>query len=343
MAKKAKEAIKEILQNQGLVVEKPVRNWISTGCTILDLALANQWPGGIPGGRFVQIFGASSTCKTVLGMTTLGAAQRQGGLAFFADVEHTFDAHWATLYGLDVTKDSFQLGYPISKDEWKQPRTVEDFWDIYIPWIINAKSDGSKVVVVDSLAALTDAKELETNIGDSASYAAKAKQMSKGFRKYISEVANEDVTVIFLDQTRANISGYGEKEITAGGEAIPFYMSTRIHLKPAGRVLDSKGNVIGIEVYFLVKKNKAGIPYREGNFRILFNYGLDDIWSNLNFIKRYKDGASSKTVTFAGETKQMSYMIAHVEKNNLEKQLQEETVAVWNEQFTIKKRKERVW
>ena len=59
----------------------PVKQYLSTGCTLLDLAIADRLPGGFPAGRISQVYGNESTGKSVLAMEALGSAQRQGGRA----------------------------------------------------------------------------------------------------------------------------------------------------------------------------------------------------------------------------------------------------------------------
>ncbi len=60
---------------------KSTKEFFSTGCTILDLAITNKLPGGFPGGRISHVYGEKSTTKSALAIEPLGAAQRKGGLA----------------------------------------------------------------------------------------------------------------------------------------------------------------------------------------------------------------------------------------------------------------------
>ena len=81
----------------------PVTHYLSSGCTLLDLAIADRLPGGFPGGRISQIYGDESTGKTVLALEVLGSAQRQGGRAEMNDIEGTCDLDRAEqLHGINV-------------------------------------------------------------------------------------------------------------------------------------------------------------------------------------------------------------------------------------------------
>jgi len=338
---------KAILADTPSLEMPTVKEWISTGCTLLDLAIANMHPGGIPIGRFVHIFGAESTCKTVLGMTILGYAQRAGAIAFFADVENTFDPVWAQLFGLNCSnKDVWRLDYP---------RTLEEFWDDYLDKIIALKDKRKKVVVVDSLSAMPSEVEVDETLATATMGTSRAKQMSKGFRKYIRPLCDNNVSVIFIDQTRQKIGvAYGNPETTSGGMALKFYSSVRVHLNSGAKVKNNRDQKVGTWLKFVIDKNKVASPYRSGAFKIIWDYGLDDIASNLEFIKQYgdigvdeEDGVrkkkSSGRVVFEGKKYWMKDLIKHIEANNLESKIQDWVYTIWQEIHKTDDRKIRVW
>lgn len=317
-----------------------VTEWCSTGCTLLDLALSGKLEGGIPVGRIIQVYGAASTCKTVLGTTILGAAQRAGKLAFFADVENTFDAKFARMYGLNPDKDFYKA----------HPRTVEDLFDTYLPSVLEeAKAQKkSAVIVVDSLTAMPSEVEVSNDLSKSTFGTSRAKQIGTGLRKFIYDLAQNKVTLFIIDQTRDNISGYGRKEIVAGGRGLEFYSSCRIYLKGDSKVENANKVVIGFWVNFEITKNKVAIPHREGQFKIAFDYGMDDIESNLFFISMAQNGIAKAekkltTINLWGEDKKLSTWVSYVEDNNLESKLREEVANVWTEYHKTESRKPRQW
>jgi len=100
--------------------ESAVDDWLSTGCTLLDLAISNRL-GGIPAGRSTHIYGWESTAKSVLAQEPLGAAQRKGGHVWYLDAEQTLDFERAkNLFGLDVDADTFHYAVP---------ETIEELFD----------------------------------------------------------------------------------------------------------------------------------------------------------------------------------------------------------------------
>jgi recombination protein RecA len=330
-----------------------VKSWISTGCTVLDLAISGRYPGGIPLGRTVQVYGAGSTCKTVLGMTILGSVQRKGGIAFFADSEHTFDPKWAQLFGLNCSDpDIWRYGFWWEKDKKDlvvQPTTIEELFDIYLKKIVSLDDNRPKVVVVDSLTSLPSNVELDTKMEDGTYGTSRPKQINLGVRKYLSAMTKSNTSIFFIDQTRDKLGvAFGEKETVSGGRALEFYSSVRIHLKHQEAVKNKKKQEVGIWVGFKIVKNKVAPPFKKGSFKIIWDYGLDDVGSNVDFLKEFQDNSGdtkekSGRVVFQDKSYYTNQLINHIEENNLEQELIQEVVRCWNEYFQTDERKPRTW
>ena len=319
-----------------------IQNWCSTGCTVLDLAIANKLPGGIPIGRIVQCYGAGSTCKSVLATTILGYAQRNKMLAYYDDVEQTLDPAFAELYGLDCSDTkTFILSHSETLEELFDTRIKEAVFDKKLTKI-------QKVMAIDSITALPTEVEVKTDMKKGTFGMTRAKQLGVGLRKYNHPLANNNMTLFCIDQTRDNVSGWGDKEITSGGRGLEFYSSVRIYLKNDTRIVNTSGKAIGIWVKFIIKKNKVGIPFREGRFKILFSHGLDDIASNLYLLSEYQNGeADARKLTtkikFKDEEKKLSTWVRHVEENDLEEELVHEVERVWKVLYKAEERKQRRW
>jgi recombination protein RecA len=325
----------------------PVKEWLSTGCTVLDLAIANQLPGGIPIGRVVHVFGGGSTAKTVLGVTILGYAQRNEKIAYFWDVEHTLDQEFAKLFGLNCEEEkTFKLGHP---------ENIEELFDGYINGVIYSNpqkkkiNDKPKVIIVDSLTALPTIAESKEEMKEGSFSLTRPKQMSKGFRKYIHPLAISNTSLICIDQTRDSINAmFGPKEVTSGGRALEFYSSVGIYLKHDSNIVNKHKVVTGIWLKFKVIKNKVSVPFREGRFKISFDYGLDNISSNLYFLTFHQLGekqARDKTskLNLFGEERTQNLWTKYIEENNKEEELKQEVWKVWNEVHKTEQRKARVW
>jgi recombination protein RecA len=317
-----------------------IKQWCSTGCTVLDLAIANQLPGGIPVGRVIQVYGGYSTCKTVLATTILGYALRQGMLADFVDIERTFDANFAKMYGLDATNKDFRL------IDTEAPETCEAFFDKYLPSLYKKKK--ARIIAIDSWTALPTEVERKDDLMEKTMGLTKPRIVSTAFRKCLRDIADNNISLFVIDQTRDNISGMGRAEVVSGGRALEFYSSVRIYLHSDGRIENTAKKVIGFWLKFEVTKNKVAPPMRSGRIRILFDFGLDDIASSLYFISEAQNGEKeAKTkgaeIEIWGEKKIMSNWIKKIESENLEDKLKEEVAKLWKQVYKTEVRKQRVW
>ncbi len=278
--------MQEVSEACGVEMLPAVADWCSTGASVLDLAISNQIPGGVPVGRIVQVYGGASTAKSVLGTTILGYALRSGKQAFLADIEHTLDPKFASMYGLDCSQPDFFYGYSYRKNgaNIDQPATLEEFFDEYLAGILNMPTRRPKIVVVDSITALPAEFEVTTAMNKQGFGAYRAKQIGLGLRKYLSLLAKKNVTLFCVDQTRDAVGSPFSGEVTTGGRGLEFYSSVRLYLKHDKKVTNSFNQEIGIWVKYQVAKNKVAPPYRKGHFKILFDYGLDDITSSLSYL-----------------------------------------------------------
>ena len=123
---------------------------ISTGSIGLDRALG---VGGLPTGRIVEIYGPESSGKTTLALHVLASAQAAGGRCAFVDAEHSLDPVYAQRLGVDASE--LLLSQPDCGEE------ALEITDILV------SSGAVRVVVIDSVAALTPRAELEGEMGDS--------------------------------------------------------------------------------------------------------------------------------------------------------------------------------
>ncbi len=273
----------------------PITHYLSTGCSILDLAISGNLPGGFPAGRVVHIYGLESAAKTIFATEPLGSAQRQGGKAYFEDAEHTLDFDRLKLFGVDCGSNPL-----LEKKAWRygSPNSIEHLFDERIASALeDCDSKQPNAMSIDSLSALSSEAELKSKLDDPSYGTSRAKKMSEAFRKYIRPLSQANLSLIFVDQSRGNLDPYGPREVVSGGKALKFYSSVRIHMAVQKKIRErEKGPVIGIWFKFEVVKNKIASPLRTGRVAVIFDYGVDDIRTNIDFLKTSGEGTEFATL-----------------------------------------------
>jgi len=251
-----------------------VKEWIPTGSRWLDSIICKGRRAGIPVGKVTEIAGLESTGKSYMAAQIAANAQKQGKIVVYFDSESAIDPNFLEQAGCDLSS----LMYIQASSVEFVLETIEE--------LIGATSE--KILFIwDSLAFTPAISDVEGDFNPQSSMAMKARILAKGMSKLVIPIADQQATLLVLNQLKTNIPqgpnarivAMTTPYITPGGKAMHYSYSLRIWL--TGRkakssfVLDDKGFRIGSEVKIRLEKSRFGTQGRSCAFRIL--WGIDKI------------------------------------------------------------------
>jgi len=255
-----------------------ISDWISTGSSILDLAISNRPHGGLPVGKMVEFNGLEGTGKSLVSAHVVADTQKKGGIAVVIDTENAAAPEFWKSLGVDL-----------SKLLYVQCETVEDIFEKMEQMIgIVRKSNKDRIltIIVDSVAAASTKVELESDHGKDGFATGKSIIISKAMRKITNMIGKQKVLTVFTNQLRQNLNAmaFGDKYVVSGGKSLAYHCSVRVRLNNTGKL--KKGEeVIGNECKAVVVKNRMGPPQRQASFDIYFDSGIADYGSWIKVLK----------------------------------------------------------
>jgi recombination protein RecA len=138
------------------------------------------------------------------------------------------------------------------------------------------------VVVYDSLAVSPSKAEYEADNyeGNNMQGAIRAKSTGACLRKMNPLMRKHKVALVIINQIRNKVGVmYGSPDtMAAGGKSLEYYLGVNLKCisnKTSDLLKDDNKNVIGIAGKVRNTKNKVSIPFRECEFELLYNEGLD--------------------------------------------------------------------
>lgn len=271
---------------------------LSTGSTLLNLALADDPNGALLAGKYYLLVGDSASGKTFFAMTCFAEAAHNKRFANYRliydntedgcllDLEKFFGRVVAERTEAPATDESGGAVYS---------NTVEEFY-FHVDDAIRVGKPF--IYVLDSMDALTsdpsdqkfDEQKTAARAGKvtAGSYGdGKAKINSERLRKVLAGVRDTGSILIIVSQTRDNL-GFGfEKKTRSGGRALRFYATAEIWtsiVKRLKRTVAGKDREMGVRVACEVKKNRITGKLAKVEVDIYPSYGIDDLGSCVDFL-----------------------------------------------------------
>lgn len=231
---------------------------IPTGSIRLDKAL----DGGIPKGRFTELFGAEGTGKTSLCYSIMAQCQAAGGEVVFIDVEHNFDIEYAKKFGVVV--DDVHLVQPDNAE------AALETLRLFLAY------SGADLIVIDSIAALSPKAEIEGNIGD-AHMGLMPRILGQAFRIAVPLCAQSKTAVILVNQIR-DVMGY-KGDTTPGGRSAKHTPKLRLRTRRVEMLNkvkdDTNSPLVGMLFSVGSPKNQVGKPFTNIELTLSFEEGID--------------------------------------------------------------------
>lgn len=273
---------------------------LSTGSTLLNLALSGRPNGGYMKGKYFFIVGDSKTGKTWQSLTCLAEAainpEFDDYVFVFDDNEGGALMDMARFFGKEVLRRA----QPPRRDKDGDPifsESIEDFYD----HIDDLVKRGQKFIyILDSMDGLTsqdEEKKFEEQKAarrkgtkTAGSYGdGKAKKNAQGLRRLKRGLRDTGSILIIISQTRDNINAgpFGEKKTRSGGRALRFYATAEwwsSHMGSIKKFVRGRTRKIGAHTVLKFQKNR--LTGREDSVVISFypSYGLDDVGSCVDFM-----------------------------------------------------------
>ena len=243
-----------------------VKEWIPTGSRWLDSIICKGHLAGIPVGKISEIAGLEATGKSFMAAQVAGNAQRMGIDVVYFDSESAIDPSFLERAGCDLER----LMYVQAESVEFVLETIEELLATGNKWLF----------IWDSLALTPSISDVEGDFNPQSSMAVKPRILSKGMAKLTLPIADNNATLLVLNQLKTNMAARTPAEamttpyFTPGGKAMAYAYSLRVWLTArkakASFITDDNGYRIGSEVKVKLEKSRFGTAGRTCNFKILW-------------------------------------------------------------------------
>jgi len=255
-----------------LSTESQVFGYVDSGSKVLNKIISGEFDGGYPIGSITEIYGESSTAKTVFLTHAFIGAQKKGYYTVMVDNEHAYSPAFASKLGLDSEK----LIYA-------EPESIEDcFATIENVILAIRKKDKDTPILIgyDSIGTSPTRKELDDDFGKNSEMggALRAKVAGQCLRRVNPLLRKYKAGLIIINQVRSKVGVmFGDPRTRAGGgKALLYYCGTSLEAASGKNdaLYDERKNPLGITGTIKAVKNKITKPFQSCEFKLLYDRGL---------------------------------------------------------------------
>ena len=337
--------------------EQPVRpeDLLSSGSTLLNLAVSGNRRGLYAKGRYTYVVGDSMSGKTWLVLTALAEACRNSGFddyrLIYDDAEDGALMKLEKFFGAGVAERIEPPAWDES-DEEKHSNTIEDFYDNINTALDAAEEEDGQpfVYILDSMDSLDSDAARKKDDANRKKRAAgkeedqkgtygdgKAKYNSTNLRRVRARVQATNSILIIISQTRDDINPRTFTTKTrSGGKALTFYAHVEFWTAKGSaekKEVGGEKHVVANQCAVRVKKNRLSGNEGQVNLTIRKNYGVDDIGDCIDYLLKTKHWKKSKQSVVAEEFDfegSRAKLIQMIEEENMELDLQDLVAEVWS-------------
>ncbi len=256
----------ELLNPEGL--KSKVR--LQTGVLPLDLILTPAV--GLRGGGVIEVFGKEGVGKSSLILAMIKSAKAANIMPFLVDAEHAVNESQCEIFDIEPDKDFLMI----------QPDDAEQALDT-AAMILTTQP--KTLVIVDSIAALMAGSEYNESVGTKNFHP--TSQMLTKFAKMAPKLCRRnDSLVVYVNQLRANTSGYGPDWKPAGPAAVRYLTTWRVEMSPGDKLKQGE-EIVGHKVKFKCIKNKFGRPFQTAQSNLIYGQGFHQGYDLCDLVKAF--------------------------------------------------------
>lgn len=319
--------------------------FISSGSALLNCALSGKAKGGgWARARIGNIVGTRSAGKTAVAL--------EAAFWYYQNIKRIISAIFPKVTNFEIVYNNAEgvMDFDIptmygpkfyKAVDWMRSPNIEHFGRDYARRVDSMGRGDSLLYILDTLDFLRSYKSIERfkesvsrEEDMKGSYDAEKQKFLSGFFGTTSEYLDHnkvDATLLIVSQVRDILDNrsFGKKQMRTGGRAFGHAIHQEAWFRETQKLRKTKKGekrVYGIEVTGRVEKNKCAKPFREASFQILYDYGIDNLSSMIDYLW------GKKQINFDGQVfKTRPAFIKYIEANKYESLIEEKTQDKWQE------------